>query len=145
MIKKIYLAGGMSGLTREEMTDWRRKARRAFKDITDGMLDVVSPTDHVSYGSKKAGNELCFDKEIMLFDIYGIRTSDLIIMNFNRPESIGTAIELGIAYENKIPVIGLNETNKTLHPWQHEMCMRIFNDFDDLFIYVVEHFIATVE
>ena len=144
MIKKIYLAGGMSGLTWEEMTEWRRKARRAFKNITDGKIDVVSPTDHIPH-RKPNSTDLVFDKEIMQFDIYGIRTSDLIIMNFNIPASIGTAIELGIAYENKIPVIGLNEKNTTLHPWQQEMCMRIFNDFDDLFIYVVEHFIATVE
>lgn len=57
-------------------------------------------------------------------------------MNFNVPGSIGTAQELAIANENKIPVLGLNTKGLTLHPWLIESCERMFNEMDDLVDYV---------
>jgi len=52
----------------------------------------------------------------MEFDLNKVRHSDLIICNFNDMFSLGTMAELAIAYERRIPVIGLDINKQTLHP-----------------------------
>lgn len=79
----------------------------------------------------------------MEFDLYKVRNSNLIIVNFNSPASLGTMAELAIAYEKRIPVIGLCEGDAgTLHPWQTEMCTRIFTDMYELTAYVNDYYLS---
>ena len=72
----------------------------------------------------------------MQFDLHKVRTSNLIIMNFNNMHSLGSMAELAIAYDRGIPVIGLNETEQQLHPWQYCMCSKIFNNMEDMLDYI---------
>ena len=51
-------------------------------------------------------------------------------------------VHIAIAYERKIPIVGLNETNKELHFCQVEMCNRIFTETHELLDYV-EYFYLT--
>ncbi len=78
----------------------------------------------------------------MEFDLNKVRHSDLIICNFNDIYSLGTMAELAIAYERRIPVIGLNVDEQTLHPWQIEFCTRIFNDMDEMLDYVKDFYLT---
>ena len=77
----------------------------------------------------------------MEFDLYKVRNSDLIIVNFNDPNSLGTMAELAIAYEKRIPIIGLNEDRNELHSWQIEMCARIFDNIGDMIMYVKDYYL----
>ena len=77
----------------------------------------------------------------MNFDLYHVKTSNLIIMNFNDMRSIGSAIELAIAHERGIPVIGLNENKQQLHPWQYCACLKIFNNMEDLLDYIKRYYL----
>jgi len=72
----------------------------------------------------------------MEFDLYNLRCSDLVIVNFNSPNSIGTAMELMLAKELKIPIIGINEENKQLHPWLIECVVKMFKKLEDAWMYV---------
>ena len=130
----IYLAGGMSGLTLEDQTRWRNRFRDAIKYggyEFDKRVKFFSPPDYYNFDEKHHKSE----REIMDFDLYNLKRSDLIVVNFNAPESIGTAMELMVARENKIPVIGLNNDGVELHPWLSECCTRICDNFREL----VEH------
>jgi len=49
--------------------------------------------------------------------------------------------ELAIAYDRRIPVIGLNANKEELHPWQFEMANRIFDDINELLDYVVDMYL----
>lgn len=75
-------------------------------------------------------------KEVMEFDLNRVRHSDLVIANFNDMNSLGTMSEIAIAYERKIPIIGLDVDKQDLHPWQIEMCNRIFTNIGELFEYI---------
>lgn len=137
---RIYLAGGMTGLTLEEQTKWRNK----FKDaIQYGEYDLIktpiffSPADHYSLFETEHKSE----REVMEFDLYNLRRSDLVVVNFNSPKSIGTAMELMFAKENKIPVIGLNKDCIELHPWLVECCVRICSDFRELVSHVTNFYL----
>lgn len=131
--KKIYLAGGMSDLTFEESNEWRLLCKEAFaKGNSDIDAILYNPNDYFNFQTKKHISE----REIKEFDLNLVRNSNLIIVNFNAPRSIGTAQELAIARELKIPIVGLNEKNRKLHPWLIEDCARIFGDIDDMIDYV---------
>ena len=77
----------------------------------------------------------------MRLDLSKLRKSDLVIVNFNDPKSLGTCAELAIAYNMKIPIVGINENNQELHPWLNEFTMRMCSDIREAVDYTVEFFL----
>ena len=137
---RIYLSGGMSGLSLEEQTKWRNR----FKDaIKYGGYEVVksvsffSPPDYYNFEEEHHKSE----REIFEFDLNALRKSDLVVVNFNASQSIGTAMELMLAKECHIPVIGLNRDGVELHPWLIECTTRMCNNFRELVEHVVEFYL----
>ena len=137
MSKRIYLAGGISGLTLEEQNGWRMR----FEDfaVNCDLLDKITIFNPVSHIEELNPNRMD-ERQAMEYDLSMLRESDLVIMNFNNPSSIGTACELGIAYEKRIPVLGINIDNKELHEWQQLMCHKIFTNWDSMITYFINHY-----
>lgn len=135
--KLFYLAGGMQNLSLSEQNDWRIDLKDIIEDLGNDKIHVINPIDHFSFFEKTHES----DREVMELDLGKVRKSDLIIVNFNDPKSIGTTAELAISYEHRIPIIGLNENNNELHPWLKCFCSRIFTDKEDLLLYVIKHYI----
>ena len=81
------------------------------------------------------------EKEVMEFDLNALRNSDLVVVNFNDPKSIGTAMELMLAKELHIPIIGLNKDKKELHPWLECCCNRMCVDMRELASHVVDFYL----
>ena len=77
----------------------------------------------------------------MEFDLNGLRNSDLVIVNFNDPKSLGTCAELAVAYEMKIPIVGINKDGRVLHPWLECFCNRICESLKEAVEYVVEFYL----
>ena len=77
----------------------------------------------------------------MEFDLNGVRNSDLVIVNFNDPKSLGTCAELAIAYEMKIPIVGINKDGQELHPWLECFCNRMCYSLKEAAEYVVEFYL----
>lgn len=137
---QIYLAGGMGNLSFEEQNKWRKTVFEMLAPlwISPGIdFDIVNPVDYFNFQTKKHETE----REVMEFDLWKVRNSDLIIVNFNDPHSLGTMAEMAIAYEHRIPILGLNLSDVELHPWQIEMTNRIFNDMDSLIDYTIEFYL----
>ena len=136
----IYMAGGMTGISLEEQLKWRNKVRDAIKfgdyDLSKEPI-FFSPPDYYSPET----NEHKSEKEVMEFELSNLRKSDLVIVNFVNPQSIGTAMELMLAKENHIPVIGLNMNGKELHPWLIECCTRICNDMYEVVNHVIKFYL----
>lgn len=137
---KIYLSGGMSGLSMEEQTKWRNRFKDAIKygdyDITKN-VSFFSPPDFYNFEEEHHKSE----REVFEFDLNALRKSDLVVVNFNAPNSIGTAMELMLAKELHIPVIGFNKDNLTLHPWLTECTTRMCADFRELVEHVAEFYL----
>lgn len=98
-------------------------------------LHIINPNDYFNILYKFHESE----KEVRNFDLRHVKTSDLIIVNFNDPNSIGTAQELAVGYELKIPIVGFHADKHRLHPWLVECCERIFSK-EELLIEYIKNF-----
>ena len=77
----------------------------------------------------------------MEYDLNALRKSDLVVVNFNAPNSLGTAMELILAKELHIPVIGLLKDNIALHPWLIECTTRMCDNMRELVDHVVNFYL----
>lgn len=134
VIKQVYLTGGMTGLSFEESNAWRNEVKNWIGES----CKLINPNTYYNFEHEFHDTE----KEVRNFDLSMVRKSDLIIVNFNSPQSIGTAQELAVAYEYRIPVIGLNSENKELHPWLIECCDKMFSEMSDLLDYVQYYYLG---
>lgn len=140
----IYTAGGMGKFEKENFhlsNSWRQYCKNLLEQYDcDYKVKVINPNSYFNFVDDipKYKN----NKEVMKFDLYKVRTSDLIIVNFNDMYSLGTMAEISIAYEKRIPIIGLDIENQALHPWQIEMCNRIFADIDDMLFYIKDYYLS---
>ena len=138
-IYSIYLAGGMQNLSIEEQTAWRDDVKQSLEKYEcDYKIKCIDPTNYYTYDEE---NTYDSDLEVMQFDLHKLKKSNLVILNFNDPGSLGSMAELAIAYENGIPVIGLNEDEKNLHTWQYFMCSKIFTDREDMLYYIENYYL----
>lgn len=137
---RIYLSGGMSGISFEEQSKWRKQIMDAIKY---GDYDYAkkpsffNPVDYYNFEETRHKSE----REAMEFDLNGLRKSDLVIVNFNNPKSIGTAMELMLAKERNIPVIGWNPSGEPLHPWLIECVTRMCDSLKEVVEHTVEFYL----
>ena len=141
--KQIYLAGGMMKFGKEQYDKcdgWRKLCKTTLENgITDYYINVINPNDYYSFIDNPPIHKN--DREVMKFDLNKLRHSDLIIVNFNDKYSLGTMAEIAIAYDRRIPIIGLNEDEMELHPWQECMCERVFSNIHNLLDYVEDFYL----
>ncbi len=123
-----------------EANEWRTYIKWKIEDASKGKVNCINPNDHFNFLDDTGYKN---QREVMEYDLWAVRRSNLVIVNFNDPKSIGSACEMAIAYERRIHIIGLCERNEenTLHPWLKEFCNRIFNDREELIAYVIKHYI----
>lgn len=137
---KIYLSGGMGSLSFEEQSKWRKQIINAilYGDYHYEKKPIFfNPVDYYNFTEVRYKSE----REVMNFDLNALRHSDLIIVNFNDPSSLGTCAELAIGYELKIPIIGINKDGVDLHPWLCCFCDRMCNDIREAVEHVTEFYL----
>lgn len=137
---KIYLSGAMGSVSFEEQNRWR-------KQIIDEVLYgdhhyekkpiFFNPVNYFNFEEVRYKSE----REVMEFDLNGLRNSDLVIVNFNDPSSLGTCAELAIAYEMKIPIVGINKEGKRLHPWLECFCNRMCESIREAAEYTIDFYL----
>lgn len=140
---KIYLCGGMSNLSQAEQSKWRWDVIKGIEDGDERYgykyeLDFFNP---IVYYNLEEDNHKS-EREPFEFDLFNLRNSDIVIVNFNSPQSIGTAMELAVAKEYKKPIIGLNENGYELHPWLIECCTRTCDTMDELIEHVINFYLV---
>lgn len=137
---KIYLSGGMGSLSFEEQSKWRKQIIDAIKygDYYYEKKPIFfNPVDYYNFTDIRYKSE----REVMEFDLNALRNSNLVIVNFNDPKSLGTCAELAIAKELHIPVIGINKDKLKLHPWLVEFTTRMCDDIREAVSHVVEFYL----
>jgi nucleoside 2-deoxyribosyltransferase len=140
---KIYLAGAMAAFGKDEFNksnNWRVFCKNTLEQCEcDYKVKVCNPNDYYSFADETPRYKT--DREVMEFDLNKVRNSDLIIVNYNDMRSLGTMSEIAIAYERKIPIIGLDVDNQELHPWQLEMTNRVFSDINEMLDYIEDFYL----
>lgn len=136
---KIYLSGGMGSLSYEEQSKWRKQVQDAINFNYDCAKKPIffNPVNYYNFEEVRYRSE----REVMEFDLNALRNSDLVIVNFNDPKSIGTAAELAIAKELHIPIIGINLGNQELHPWLIEFTTRMCENIREAVEYAVDFYL----
>lgn len=134
----IYICGSVTSVKYREEVKHRQEIKEILEDKHDRYnymydVNVFNPIDHFNYFDKQ---DYISEKQVMLFELSRLRKSDLVIVDFINPSSLGTMAELSIAYELNIPIIGLNIKEHELHPWQLEMCGVVFSDIEELIEYI---------
>lgn len=129
----------MSGLSWEEQNSWRKKVKEYISKYDDlkFKIDLFNPTQYYNFQEKRHDTEL----EVMKFDIHNVKNSDLILVNFNNPDSIGTAQELAIAWDNLIPIIGVKDDNIEIHTWLKEDCDKMFTNLYSACDYIMDFYL----
>ena len=134
----VYLAGGMGKFGKNEFdkaNTWRVLIKQFLENNEYGVkVNCINPNDYFNFIEDKPSYKS--QREVMEFDLNKVRHADLIIVNFNDMYSLGTMAEIAIAYEKRIPILGLDVDYQELHPWEIEMCNRIFNNTNELFDYL---------
>lgn len=133
----------MSGLSFEEMNNWRNELKMQLlltAKISGYTLQVINPVDYFNFNEKRYQS----DEEVKEYDLGHVITSDLVIVNLDGlSSSDGTKIELHNAkYHNKIPVIafGEQELYNNLHPWIKSEITRTENTMEDVVGYIHEFY-----
>lgn len=134
----IYFCGGFTNLTFDEYNSWRVKLKTILEDANP-KIHCINPGDYFSLEDVKRGGEEV-QVRAMKFDLHTVRHSGLLICNFNAPKSLGTMAEMAIAYDRRIPIVGLNTDHKEIHPWSKNMCEIIFDNMEDLVLYVLKYY-----
>ena len=132
MSEILYLSGGMSGLSVREANEWRIKVKQDLSAfILNGTLKVFNPMEsHIN-------DEYYMDeREAMQYDLNMLRKSSYVLVYFNDTNSLGTAMEIAIAHELKIPIVGVFDWEEDLHPWVYNMCDVILDNLDDAIRYI---------
>lgn len=138
----IYESGGMQSFGKDnfnQSNDWRVYCKKTLENCDSSYrVKVFNPNEYFNFCDVPQYKS---EDEIMRFDLYNLRNSDLVITNFNDPKSMGTMAEMAIAYDRRIPIIGLNADTVELHPWQKCMCERIFTDVDEMLDYIEDFYL----
>ena len=141
---RIYLSGGMQNFGKEnfdESNNWRVEAENIFNELngySDNNIIITCFNPNRLYSFKDEYIEDS-DRTMMDNDLYYLRRSDVVLVNFNDPKSLGTMAEIAIAYEREIPVIGINVGgNNTLHSWQESICKRILYSVEEACEYIYD-------
>lgn len=104
---KVYLAGKMDGLTKDEAMLWRLRA----KDKLKYLYDIESNVPQYDYC--EGFPNLMWDKDYYLLD-----KSDIILANFDYEKNspfLGTSMEIGRAFNQGKPIIIFSKQK-----WVHE-------------------------
>jgi nucleoside 2-deoxyribosyltransferase len=115
MTSHVYLAGPMHGETYEEATEWRYEAEDRLGHVG---IDTRSPMRGKEFLKNKTilsveaatfNSPWATHKAIMTRDTNDVLTASAILVNFSQhwanPVSIGTVMEMTLAWHARIPVI----------------------------------------
>lgn len=139
---RIYLAGGMTGLSIEDQIAWRRSVKTEISQyIKKGQVEFFDPTEY-DMSDEFEGEDISAELLSMKFDIRNLAESNLVICNIStNPYSVGTNIELGICHNTQIPVITYNPDNKPIHPWQLAISDFVVTDLEKLTETIINYYL----
>ena len=140
----IYLAGKISGLSKEEYTKWRNIISDELigtAHLIGAKIQVINPAEYFDFENM----DRHLEKEVMQFDLNMVRQSDIVIVNVSGvSSSIGTAIELYEANRLNIPVIAYTDRDveDDIHPWIENCFSTVQMRKDELINYICDFYMV---
>lgn len=120
---KVYLCGGINGLSDADCKDWRDASKKAFNSAGIEFLDPMR-RDY-------RGKELESVNEIVMGDLEDIEQCDCILVNASRA-SWGTAMEVALASTmDHNPLIFGFGAGQQPSPWLVFHCTHLFDNLPE--------------
>lgn len=130
---RVYLAGPITGLSYADGQDWRLQAKTILSEMG---ITAFSPLRNKNYldsigkipalvDRKDVHRPLSTPKGIVTRDVHDVMSADALLVNLIGTEavSIGTVMEIAIAYSHRKPmVLAMEPDNIHEHPFVLEMC-----------------------
>ena len=131
-MKTVYLAGLMRRGA-PQCFKWRGQAKLLLEDnfvVRDPFRGKEGEVWNTKYTVKHATN-----KDVFWRDYTDIRSSDIFLVNlipFNNEPLIGTYIEMGWAWEHRIPIVAVvSPLDVCVHPFLDTMVTSFFEYITD--------------
>ena len=137
----IYLAGKMTGLTKEEMNYWRtdftQKLYRLAHDEPCRNVKVINPVDYYNTEDQDAYKE---EKEFVRWELRAAMNADLVVADTS--DSLGTMSEVTAAFMSQKPVILFRrDLMSQTHPFMAYIGDREFEDVGEMAKFVFQYYI----
>lgn len=116
---KVYLCGGINGLSDAECNDWRSYATR---NLTGETIDPMRRDFR--------GREVESVEEIVTGDKIDILNSDIVLVNASKP-SWGTAMEIIFASMNGKAVVSVVPPGCPVSPWIRKYSSIVMGSLDE--------------
>lgn len=120
----IYLAGTIERLNWNEASVWREEAITLLNSH-----EVYNPCEHIpdfERGNIITCEEIAQPELIVVQDLHNLRKSDILLVKLGEA-SVGTLIELGIAYALETTIVGWGKGSVTSHPFIKEVVKARFD------------------
>ena len=129
-MKKVYLAGAVDGLSREQARGWRKKAAEKLRKAN---LIIIDPTLVVNPNiTHKAGDVVykCFQ---------GVADADILLveMSKNNYGYIGTATEMCWAWAQRKPIIVWGQANRQSYFLKY-YASKMFGTLDEALVHIID-------
>lgn len=118
-MKTLYLCGPINGCTDSEAKDWRAYVSSKW---TGRCIDPMV-RDY-------RGREQEFFREIVELDKIDVASSDIILVNYDKP-SVGTSMEVLYAWEQGKRIIVVCRKDSVISPWLRYHAHHLVNSFDE--------------
>ena len=111
MKKEIYLAGPITGLSYQEITEWRDHVTKQLADVGITCYSPMRGKEYLSQETsvKDSYNQYIHTTQRTIFarDHYDATKRDLLFVNFlnTKRVSIGTVMEIAWAYQADVPIV----------------------------------------
>ena len=127
VIINVFLSGAIK-YTNDYGKTWRDIAE---KDLIDYNMNVFSPSKYYNYKDKQDFTI----KECRKLFLNHLRRSDIVLVNLNySASSVGTGMEISLANELKIPIIGFGDINT--YDWIVDCCDVVLKDVYEAVDYI---------
>lgn len=142
-MSRVYLAGGITGNSYEEATEWRRQVADVVERHNGVVLDPMRGKDELKGVSSIAiaypnNDPTKNSRTVFSRDLADVEQCDIFFVNFYTVKSVGTPFELGYAYALGKHIISIAPEPLAQHPFIRESADLVFTDFDAALIYL-EH------
>lgn len=129
-MKKVYLAGAIDGVSREQATGWRAKATEALWKADIGAIDPTKTLD---------AKGMCEPNFVIYASYIAVRGADILLVEMDNPAHgyIGTAVEMAWAWERKKPIIVWGTANRHSHFLRY-YATRIFDTLEEAIAHIIE-------
>ena len=117
MSKTVYLAGPMEGLTREEMTGWRKEF---IMQTSRSGITCLDPTRRVEFHQ---GDSLDYARFVFRKDLSDIDQADVVFVDARRNSGrgTGTSMEAMYAWVYNKPIVVWSDPGDFRHPFYESM------------------------